>query len=524
MTAGLHDTIVVLDFGGQYTHLISRRVRELRVYSEILPFNVDLRELEARRVKGIILSGGPRSVYEEGGPKVGPEFFEWCEKRGVPVLGICYGHQLIAHVLGGEVERGEKREYGRTILYVEEEDELFKGLNVVETVWMSHGDSVAKLPEGFKVLGRTEKTPIAAYANPEKRVFGVQFHPEVSHTSKGLKILENFVFGICGCKPTWTVENWVEEIVNGVREMLKEEGNIIMAVSGGVDSTVAATIIHMAAGERLHCVFVDNGLLRRGEAEEVVKTFREKLGFKNFHVVDAGDLFLERLKGVTDPEEKRRIIAHTFIEVFEKKAAELEEKYGKFKFLGQGTIYPDRVESAATSQAAARIKSHHNVTLPEKMTLKVVEPLASLYKDEVRRLGEKLGIPREVLWRHPFPGPSLAVRVLGEVTREKLEIVRAADAIVEEEIRRAGVYEKLWQAFAVLLPVKAVGVMGDARTYEYVVAVRAVESTDAMTANFAKLDWNLLERIASRIVNEVKGVNRVVYDITNKPPATIEWE
>lgn len=520
----MHDTIAILDFGGQYTHLISRRVRELGVYSEIFPFYVSLSELEGGRVRGIILSGGPRSVYEEGSPKVGREFFEWCGERGIPVLGICYGHQLIAHVFGGEIERGERREYGRTLLYVECEDELFRGLDVVETVWMSHGDNVVRLPEGFKVLGRTEGTPVAAYANPEKKVFGVQFHPEVAHTSKGLKILENFVLGVCGCKPTWVVESWVDEAVREVREKVKEGGNIIMAVSGGVDSTVAATIIHLAAGDRLHCVFVDNGLLRKGEAEDVVRTFREKMKFKNFHVVDAGDLFLERLRGVTDPEEKRRVIAHTFIEVFERKARELEEEYGEFRFLGQGTIYPDRVESAATSQAAARIKSHHNVTLPERMRLKLVEPLANLYKDEVRRLGEKLGIPREILWRHPFPGPSLAVRVLGEVTREKLEIVREADSIVEEEIRRAGVYERLWQAFAVLLPVKAVGVMGDARTYEYVVAVRAVESLDAMTANFAKLDWSLLERIASRIVNEVKGVNRVVYDVTNKPPATIEWE
>ncbi len=520
----MHDTIVILDFGGQYTHLISRRVRELGVYSEILPFNVSLSELEGRRVRGVVLSGGPRSVYEEGSPRVGYEFFQWCESRGVPVLGICYGHQLIAHFFGGEIERGERREYGRTLLYVENEDELFRGLDVVETVWMSHGDVVTKLPKGFKVLGRTEGAPVAAFASPEKKIFGVQFHPEVAHTSKGLKILENFAIKICGCRPTWVVENWIDEAVNEVRERVKEGGNIIMAVSGGVDSTVAATIIHLAVGDKLHCVFVNNGLLRKGEAEDVVRMFKEKLKFRNFHVVEASDLFLERLKGVIDPEEKRKVIAHTFIEVFEKKARELEEEYGEFRFLGQGTIYPDRVESAATSQAAMRIKSHHNVTLPERMKLRIVEPLASLYKDEVRRLGEKLGIPKEIVWRHPFPGPSLAVRVLGEVTREKLEIVREADAIVEEEIRKAGVYEKLWQTFAVLLPIRAVGVMGDARTYDYVVAIRAVESIDAMTANFAKLDWNLLERIASRIVNEVEGVNRVVYDVTNKPPATIEWE
>ncbi|MHA1710725.1 MAG: glutamine-hydrolyzing GMP synthase, partial [Candidatus Freyarchaeota archaeon] len=448
----MHDTILILDFGGQYTHLIARRIRELNVYSEIAPFNAPVDEFKRRNVKGVILSGGPRSVYEEGSPKVGRDFFRWCREEGVPVLGICYGHQLIAHVLGGEIEKGEKKEYGRTLLYVEDEDEIFRGLDIVETVWMSHGDQVLSLPEGFKVIGRTENTPIAAYANVEEQIYGVQFHPEVAHTVKGVKILENFALRVCGCRASWVVENWIEEAVNEVRRKVEGGGNIIMAVSGGVDSTVAATIIHRAVGERLHCVFVDNGLLRKGEADEVTRTFRERLGFKNFHVVNAGGLFLQRLRGVVDPEEKRRIIAHTFIEVFEEKARELEAKYGKFRFLGQGTIYPDRVESAATSSAAARIKSHHNVTLPEEMKLEVIEPLASLYKDEVRRLGEKLGIPREILWRHPFPGPSLAVRVLGEVTGEKLEIVREADAIVEEEVRKAGIYDKLWQAFAVLLP------------------------------------------------------------------------
>jgi len=517
------DTIVVLDFGGQYTHLISRRVRELGVYSEILSYDTPLAELEkVPGVRGIIFSGGPSSVYDEDSPRVSREFFSWCREKRLPVLGICYGHQLIIHVLGGGVKRLDRREYGKTVLYVENKEDLFKGLGDREIVWMSHGDQVVELPEGFEKIGHTDNCPIAAYRNTESGIYGVQFHIEVRHTERGMEILENFVRGICGCSPTWRMEDWIEETVRGIRERVGD-GRVIMAVSGGVDSTVAAVLLHRAVGKNLHCVFVDNGLLRKNEAEEVIRRFKQH-GFEHFHFVDAGETFLSRLKGVTDPEEKRRIIADTFIRIFETKARELEKTYGKIEYLGQGTIYPDRVESAATSKASAKIKSHHNVTLPEGMTLKLVEPLASLYKDEVRKVGKMLGLGDDVVWRQPFPGPSLAVRIIGEVTREKLRILREADAIVQEEIQKSDFRKRLWQSFAVLLPVKTVGVMGDARTYENVIAIRAVESEDAMTANFAKLDWDLLERIASRIVNEVEGVNRVVYDITNKPPSTVEWE
>lgn len=516
------DTIIVMDFGGQYTHLISRRVREFRVYSEICPYDITLKELEKiPNIKGIIFSGGPNSVYNENSPLVTKEFFSWCKERKIPILGICYGHQLIVHVLGGSVKRVGMSEFGKTILYVYDKGDLFQGLEDSEIVWMSHGDQVLELPPGFEVIGHTENCPIAAYRNAADKIYGVQFHIEVRHTEKGNRILENFVKRICGCQANWRVEDWIEETINNIKKSVND-AKVIMAVSGGVDSTVAAVLIHRAIGKNLQCVFVDNGLLRENEEKEVIQEL--KLFNLPVHFVDASETFLQRLDGVTDPEQKRRIISETFIQIFEKKALELESIYGKFEYLGQGTIYPDRVESAATSKAAAKIKSHHNVVLPEGMTLKLVEPLASLYKDEVRKVGKILGLSDKVIWRQPFPGPSLAIRVIGEVTKEKLKILRKADTIIQEEINKSDFRNKIWQSFAVLLPVKSVGVMGDARTYENVIAVRVVESEDAMTANFAKLDWDILERIASRIVNEVKGINRVVYDITNKPPATIEWE
>lgn len=517
------ETIIVLDFGGQYTHLIARRIRELGVYSEIKSYDTPLEELEKiSGVKGIVFSGGPNSVYEKNSPLVSKEFFSWCKERKIPILGICYGHQLIPYILGGAVKRLERREYGKTVLHVENREDIFQGLEDTEIVWMSHGDQVLELPPGFEKIGHTDNCPIAAYRNSTDKIYGVQFHIEVRHTEKGNKILENFLKIICGSEATWGMKNWIEETTNNIRKKVGAS-RVIMAVSGGVDSTVAAILLHKAVGKNLHCVFVDNGLLRKNEAQEVINGFKQ-LNLEHIHFVDAGEKFLKGLKGVTDPEKKRRVIADTFIRIFEKKAKELEKIHGKFEYLGQGTIYPDRVESAATGKTTAKIKSHHNVTLPEGMTLKLVEPLASLYKDEVRKVGKMLGLGDDVIWRQPFPGPSLAVRIIGEVTEEKLSILREADAIIQEEIQKSDFKNSIWQSFAVLLPVKSVGVMGDARTYENVIAVRAVESEDAMTANFAKIDWDILERIASRIVNEVRGINRVVYDITNKPPSTVEWE
>ena len=518
----VHDAIVVLDFGGQYTTLIARRIRELNVYSEIRPFDVPAEEAVTIgpdfRVRGIVLSGGPASVYVRDALKCDPRIFE----LGLPILGICYGHQLIAHMLGGEVKPGAEREYGKAILKVDDRQDLLADLADEEIVWMSHWDQVVSLPPGFEAIAHTDACPIAAYRSRKRRIFGVQFHPEVEHTEHGLEVLRNFAYDICECEPTWTAASFVEETVAKIQEEVGD-GRVLMAVSGGVDSTVAAALIHRAVGDRLHCIFVDNGLLRMGEAEEVVGVF-EKLGFEHFYFVDAGEIFLSRLKGIADPEEKRRVIAFAFVEVLEEKARELERRYGRIEFLGQGTTYPDRIESAATSLVSAKIKSHHNVILMERLKLKPIEPIACLFKDEVRRVGRELGLPEHVIKRHPFPGPALAVRILGEITKEKLEIIRQADRIIEEEVRRAGLYDRLWQAFAVLLPVKSVGIMGDFRTYEQVIAVRAVTSSDAMTADWAKLPYDVLERIASRIVNEVRGVNRVVYDVTSKPPATIEWE
>lgn len=511
--------ILILNFGAQYAHLIARRIRELGVYSEILPCDVSLKEIGRLKPGGIILSGGPSSVYEHNAPIMDRKILG----LGIPVLGICYGLQLIAKFAGGTVLAGKSKEFGKKEINVKNNGKLLRGLSKKEQVWMSHGDLVAELPKDFEVLASTDTCRIAAFENNDKRLYGIQFHAEVAHTPKGNKILKNFVFGVCKSKKEWGTGSILKRLI---REIKKEVGknSVIMGVSGGVDSTVAATLLHKAIGSRLHCVFIDHGMIRKNEAGEVVNFFENRLKFRHFYFVDASQIFLERLKGITDPEEKRRAIGHTFIEVFESKVIELDKMHKKIKFLGQGTIYPDRIESAQPTKYASKIKSHHNLALPEKMKLKVVEPLKELYKDEVRKIGNELKIPHDIISRHPFPGPGLAIRVLGEVTAERLRILREADYIFIDELKKSGHYGKVWQAFAALLPVKSVGVMGDARTYEYVVSLRAVTSIDAMTADWAKLPNELLERISNIIINEVRGVNRVLYDITQKPPGTIEYE
>jgi GMP synthase (glutamine-hydrolysing) len=505
--------VLVLDFGAQYAQLIARRVRECHVYSEIVPFDMSLTELRARRPAGLVLSGGPASVYEEGAPGIDPAVFE----LGVPVLGICYGQQLMARSLGGDVEATGAREYGGTDLAVLEPGVLLEDLAERETVWMSHADTVARAPEGFRVTASTEVTPVAAMEDRERGLFGVQFHPEVAHTNHGLDVMKRFLYEGCGLLPDWTPTGVIERSVERIREQVGDE-QVLCALSGGVDSAVAALLVYKAIGERLTCVFVDTGLLREGEPEQVEDTFGRHFQVPLVHV-KAADRFLARLAGISDPEEKRKAIGEEFIRVFEEVAAE----HADVRFLVQGTLYPDVIESG--SRTAARIKSHHNVGgLPEDMRFELVEPLRDLFKDEVRTVGEELGLPPDIVWRQPFPGPGLAVRIVGEVTAERLAIVRAADAIVNEEIRRAGVNASLWQAFAVLLTLRSVGVMGDGRTYAHPVAIRAVTSEDAMTADWARLPSEVLERISSRIIAEVPGVNRVVYDISSKPPATIEWE
>ena len=509
--------ILVLDFGSQTTQLIARRVRENNVYSEIKPCLISLEEVKAFNPKGIILSGGPASVYDEGAPLLPKEVFE----LGVPILGICYGAQLMAHLLGGEVERSEKREFGPAELFILRESPIFKGLSKEKPyrVWMSHSDRIIKLPPGFIALARTEHSPFAVIAHESKPFFGVQFHPEVVHTEIGGGIIRNFLFEVCGSQPNWTMPSFIETTVAEIKNLVGKDERVICALSGGIDSTVTAILVHKAVGDRLIPVFVNNGLLRKGEVEEV-RSLMESLGIK-LEYVDASRLFLERLKGVTDPERKRKIIGETFIEVFENKAKEFEN----VRYLAQGTLYPDVIESVSFRGPSAVIKSHHNVGgLPEKMKLKLIEPLRELFKDEVRKIAELLGLPKHIVWRQPFPGPGLAIRILGEVTEDRLQILREADSIVQEEMLASGWYYKVWQSFAVLLPVKTVGVMGDYRTYEYVVALRVVESQDAMTADWVRLPYDLLARLSNRIINEVKGVNRVVYDISSKPPATIEWE
>ncbi|HET9370955.1 MAG TPA: glutamine-hydrolyzing GMP synthase [Vicinamibacterales bacterium] len=509
-----HQTIVVLDFGSQFTQLIARRLREMAVYTVILPPSTPVAEIERRKPVGIILAGGPMSVDEPGAPHPDPKTFE----LGLPTLGICYGMQLMTAAFGGKVGSAPHREYGFASVSHESGAALFRGVPSPLKVWASHGDFVASAPQGFEVVATSANAPVSAIQSPDRKMYGLLFHPEVAHTEHGSEILRNFAFDVCGCTGDWTMGSFVDESVARIRERVGD-GRVVCGLSGGVDSTVAAMLIHRAIGDRLTCIFVDNGLLRQNEAEQVRTRF-ERLALP-LDFVDASDLFLERLAGVTDPERKRKIIGATFIDVFEKRANEL----GEFDFLAQGTLYPDVIESVSVVGPSAAIKSHHNVGgLPERMKFKLVEPLRELFKDEVREVGRKLGLEDEFVWRQPFPGPGLAVRLLGPITRERLDLLRRADAIVAEEMRGSGWYRRLWQSFAVLLPVQSVGVMGDGRTYEYTAAIRAVESRDGMTADWARLPHDLLGTISSRIVNEVRGINRVVYDISSKPPATIEWE
>jgi GMP synthase (glutamine-hydrolysing) len=508
------DTVLVVDFGAQYAQLIARRVREAHVYSEIVPRTTPLSEMLARRPKGIILSGGPASVHVEDPPDIDPALYD----SHVPVLGICYGAQLVAQQLGGEVQRTGSGEYGRTPLHrTGAGSSLLGSLSDEQVVWMSHGDAITSAPSGFRVTATTPGAPVAALEDRDRAVYGVQFHPEVAHTERGQEVLKAFLYDVCGCRPWWTNTSIIEQAVAEVRAQVGRE-RVLCGLSGGVDSAVAAALVHKAVGDQLTCVFVDTGLMRMGEADQVEETFRGQFHVDLVHV-KAADRFLAALDGVADPERKRKIIGETFIRVFEEVARDVEDA----RFLVQGTLYPDIVESGGTENAT--IKSHHNVGgLPDDMQFDLVEPLRNLFKDEVRAIGEELGLPEEIVWRQPFPGPGLAVRVAGTITPERLDILRRADAIVVEEVKRAGLYRQIWQSFAVLPAVRTVGVMGDGRTYEYPIVVRAVTSDDAMTADWARLPAEVLERIASRIINEVAGVNRVAYDITSKPPGTIEWE
>jgi len=515
MTPG--QNVIILDFGSQYTQLIARRIREAGVYSEIQPFNVGAQRLRELKPAGIILSGGPASVCEEGSPDLDPEVLE----LGIPILGICYGMQLLAKRFAGRIHPADDREYGRARLHVLADSPLWKGVDTSSplTVWMSHGDTVDSVPQGFEVLARTDQVEIAAMADPERRMYALQFHPEVSHTEDGDEILRNFLFEVLEVSPNWSMASFVDSVLKEVPETVGQS-NVVCGLSGGIDSTVVAVLLHKAIGKQLHCIFVDNGLLRAEEGEEVVQYLTRHFDL-NLRYVKAQDTFLDRLHGVSDPEEKRKIIGRTFIEIFEQEAAAIE----KVGFLAQGTLYPDVIESVHFKGPSATIKSHHNVGgLPERMDLKLVEPLRELFKDEVRKVAVELGLPDFLVWRHPFPGPGLAIRIIGEITPERLEILRKADKIVHHELMASGWYFKVWQGFAVLLPLKTVGVMGDERTYEHVVALRIVESKDAMTADWSRLPSDLLARMSNRIINEVKGVNRVVLDISSKPPSTIEWE
>lgn len=513
----LEDKILILDFGSQYTQLIARRVRENSVYSEIFPYNAPLEKILDFKPKGIILSGGPSSVYSKGSPIPDIKVFD----LGIPILGICYGMQLMAHLLGGRVAKAAKREYGRAELVIDDDSDLFKGIspNLQAVVWMSHGDRIEKYPKGFISIAHTENSPVAAMADKKRNFYALQFHPEVVHTEKGREIIKNFIFNICGANLTWTMKSFIETAKHEIKERVGNQ-RVVCGISGGVDSSVAAVLVHEAIGDALMCIFVDNGVLREDEAKKV-----ENMLKKSFHMkikyVDASERFLKKLKGVKDPERKRKIIGNEFIRVFEGEAMKIKN----VSFLAQGTLYPDVIESTSFKGPSATIKSHHNVGgLLKKMKLKLIEPLRELFKDEVRVLGHELGMPDETINRHPFPGPGLAIRCISDVTKERLAILRKADVIVLDEIKKAGLYGKIWQAFAVLLPVKSVGVMGDERTYDNVIAVRAVTSVDGMTADWAQIPYEVLGRISNRIINEVKGVNRVVYDISSKPPSTIEWE
>ena len=522
-----HSCIVILDFGSQYTQVIARRVRECQVYSQILPHDTPAKEIAALNPKGIILSGGPSSVYAKKAPHPDRAIFS----LGLPVLGICYGVQLMAHFLGGKVEHGERREYGHGQLKLTHKCPLFDGLGKTMDVWNSHGDKLTKIPRGFRAVGRTDNSPFAVIEDPKRRFYGLQFHPEVVHTPRGKEVIENFVYEICDAKPDWTMGSYIEEMCAKIRTQVGGD-HVILGLSGGVDSSVAAALLHKAIGDQLTCVFVNNGLLRENEAENVQRVFGEHFKIK-LKYVDASARFLKKLKGVTDPEKKRKIIGNEFVYVFDdavkalaRENSKLKTQNSKFRWLAQGTLYPDVIESVAIAgNPAAMIKSHHNVGgLPKNMKLKLLEPLRELFKDEVREVGAQLGLPKEIVQRQPFPGPGLAVRILGDITPERLRVLREADTIVVSEMKAADWYYKVWQSFAVLLPIKSVGVMGDERTYEDTCAVRVVESQDGMTADWVRLPNDLLARISSRIVNEVKGINRCVYDITSKPPGTIEWE
>ncbi len=507
------ELVLVLDFGGQYNQLIARRVREAHVYSEMISYKTSFTEIKARNPKGIIFSGGPASANQPDSPQVDPAIYE----LGIPILGICYGMQLMAVQLGGRLEHPEAREYGKTVLTVNSPAGMWRGLGGERQCWMSHGDAVRELPAGFKVAAHTQHTPVAAMMDEERRLYGVQFHPEVKHTPEGQRMLEQFLFDICGCRGDWTMESFIELQIKEIRQKVGNR-HVLCALSGGVDSSVAAVLVHRAVGDQLTCVFVDHGFMRKQEAEQVKKVFTEQFHL-NLVFVDARERFMAKLSGVSEPERKRKLIGTEFIRLFEDEA----RKLGQVDFLVQGTLYPDVVESG--TDTAETIKSHHNVGgLPEDMQFELIEPLRMLFKDEVRAVGTELGMPDEIVWRQPFPGPGLAIRILGEITQDKLDILREADAVILEEIRQAGLYRELWQSFAVLPSIRSVGVMGDGRTYAYPVILRAVTSEDAMTADWAHLPYELLQRISSRIVNEVHGVNRVVYDITSKPPGTIEWE
>jgi GMP synthase (glutamine-hydrolysing) len=514
--------LIIMDFGSQYSELIARRIRETQVYSEVISYRTTAEQLRQINPKGIILSGGPSSVYDEFAPKCDPEIWN----LGIPILGVCYGMQLMVQQLGGEVTRAERGEYGKASLYIDDPTDLLTNVEEGSTMWMSHGDSCTKLPDGFEILAHTDNTPCAAIAHHEKKLYGVQFHPEVVHSVGGLAMIRNFVYHICDCEPTWTTAAFVEESIREIRARVGEK-RVLLALSGGVDSSTLAFLLHKAIGDQLTCMFIDQGFMRKYEPERLVKLFQEQ-----FHIpveyVNARDRFLAQVAGITDPEEKRRRIGHEFIRVFEEESRRL----GPFDYLAQGTLYPDVIESADTNidpktgeRVAVKIKSHHNVGgLPKDLRFKLVEPLRKLFKDEVRKVGRSIGLPEEIVQRQPFPGPGLAIRILGEITPERLDILRDADLIVRQEINRQGMYNQLWQAFAVLLPIRSVGVMGDKRTYAYPIVLRLVSSEDGMTADWARVPYDLLETISNRIVNEVKGVNRVVYDITSKPPGTIEWE